>query len=104
MKIKIAITGGAGFLGSHVASHCLALGMEVTVIDNFSGGVKENIPEGCRWMQMDITDAESINGLFANYKFDYVYHLAADAGGYLSHFTAHHCYMNNLIGSINMGL
>jgi UDP-glucose 4-epimerase len=100
--LRVLITGGAGFLGAHVARHCIDLGMEVTVIDNFSGGFEENIPEGCRWMKMDITDTSDIDGLFANYRFDYVYHLAADARENLSHFTARHTYMNNLIGSVNI--
>jgi UDP-glucose 4-epimerase len=100
--LRVLITGGAGFLGSHVARHCLSLGMDVTIIDNFSGGFQENIPAGCRWMEMDVTNAEDINGLFANYRFDYVYHLAAYAAEVLSPHIKNFNYMNNVIGSMNV--
>lgn len=103
MKTKVLITGGAGFIGSHVARHCLDLGMEVVVMDDMSGGFAENVPEGCEFYAWNVHNQELVDSVFANEgPFDYVYHLAADARENLSHFTARHCYMNNLIGSINI--
>ncbi len=40
------VTGGAGFIGSHVARHCLARGDEVVVLDDLSGGFEDHVPAG----------------------------------------------------------
>ena len=45
MSKKILVTGGAGFIGSHVADHLVKQGKEVIVLDDLSGGFKDNIPE-----------------------------------------------------------
>lgn len=50
------ITGGAGFIGSHLAGALLAQGNNVRVIDNLATGVKENVPRGAEFLQGDITD------------------------------------------------
>ncbi len=42
--MRSLVTGGAGFIGSHVAGHCLKLGHDVIVLDDLSGGFKENVP------------------------------------------------------------
>lgn len=99
---KSLITGGAGFIGSHVAKHCLALGHEVVVLDDLSGGFEDHIPEGVTFVEGSITDVELINRLFDEHKFDYVYHLAAYAAEGLSHFIRRYNYQTNLIGSINL--
>lgn len=96
------ITGGAGFIGSHVAKHSLALGHEVVILDDLSGGFEDHIPEGATFVQGSITDETLIAELFAEHKFDYVYHLAAYAAEGLSHFIRRFNYNNNLIGSINL--
>jgi UDP-glucose 4-epimerase len=96
------VTGGAGFMGSHVADHLLALGHEVVVLDDLSGGFRENIPGGATFVQGSITDHELINRLFDRHSFDYVYHLAAYAAEGLSHFIKRFNYNNNLIGSVNL--
>ncbi len=44
------VTGGAGFIGSHVAKHCLALGHEVVVLDDLSGGFEDNVPAGADFL------------------------------------------------------
>jgi len=96
------ITGGAGFIGSHVAKHCLDMGHKVIVLDDLSGGFEDHIPAGVKFIEGSITDAELVHNLFAEYKFDYVYHLAAYAAEGLSHFIRNFNYNNNLIGSINL--
>lgn len=99
---KSLITGGAGFIGSHVAKHCLALGHEVIVLDDLSGGFEDHIPAGVTFIHGSVTDETLIRELFLKYKFDYVYHLAAYAAEGLSHFIRRFNYNNNLIGSINL--
>ena len=54
--MKILITGGAGFIGSHIAQAYLNLGHEVHVLDNMYSGKKENVPAGARLIEMDILD------------------------------------------------
>jgi UDP-glucose 4-epimerase len=54
MKGKVLVTGGAGFIGSHVADHYLAAGYEVTVLDNLSSGRRDNLPAAARFVQEDV--------------------------------------------------
>ena len=96
------ITGGAGFIGSHVVKHCLAMGHEVVVLDDLSGGFEDHIPFGAIYVQGSVADDKLVQELFEKYKFDYIYHLAAYAAEGLSHFIRKFNYTNNLIGSINL--
>ena len=56
------ITGGAGFIGSHVAKHCLAMGHKVIILDDLSGGFEDYIPESdnASFILGSITDAELV--------------------------------------------
>ena len=96
------VTGGAGFMGAHVAEHLLKMGHTVIVLDDLSGGFIDNVPEGAIFTEGSILDHESINRLFEKYSFTYVYHLAAYAAEGLSHFIKRFNYTNNLIGSVNL--
>jgi UDP-glucose 4-epimerase len=96
------VTGGAGFIGSHVAEHLVRKGHRVVVLDDLSGGFKENVPDGCCFVQGSILDHVLIDRLFDEHHFDYVYHLAAYAAEGLSHFIKRFNYNNNVIGSINL--
>jgi UDP-glucose 4-epimerase len=96
------VTGGAGFIGSHVVKHALALGHEVVVLDDLSGGFEDHIPAGAKFVQGSVVDHRLVTSLFAEHKFDYVYHLAAYAAEGLSHFIRRFNYNTNLVGSINL--
>jgi UDP-glucose 4-epimerase len=96
------ITGGAGFIGSHVARHCLATDHEVIIVDDLSGGFEDHIPDGATFRKGSVTDEKFVNSLFNEFKFDYVYHLGAYAAEGLSHFIRRYNYNTNLIGSINL--
>src|SRR5687768_1693159 len=102
MKQTVIVTGGAGFIGSNVAQHCLDLGFNVIVIDDLSGGFIDNVPEGCIFENCSILDMERMESIFASYRPEYVYHLAAYAAEGLSHFIRNYNYNNNLIGSMNV--
>jgi UDP-glucose 4-epimerase len=96
------VTGGAGFIGSHVAEHLVRNGHRVVVLDDLSGGFVENVPRGCQLVRGSILDHGLVNRLFAEHHFDYVYHLAAYAAEGLSHFIKRFNYSNNVIGSVNL--
>ena len=100
--IKSLVTGGAGFIGSHVADELLAAGHQVVVLDDLSGGFRDNVPARATFVEGSILDHELIDALFAEHRFDYVYHLAAYAAEGLSHFIKRYNYANNLIGSTNL--
>lgn len=96
------VTGGAGFMGSHVAEHLIRAGHDVVVLDDLSGGFRENVPDGATFVEGSALDHRLIEALFARHSFEYVYHLAAYAAEGLSHFIKRFNYNNNLIGSVNL--
>ncbi|MGA7990088.1 MAG: NAD-dependent epimerase/dehydratase family protein [Thermoanaerobaculia bacterium] len=102
MTIRSLITGGAGFIGSHVARHCLTFGHDVTVLDDLSGGFGDQVPDGSRFVEGSVTDVPLVTHLFNEGRFDYVYHLAAYAAEGLSHFIRRFNYTNNVVGSVNL--
>ncbi|MEO7908022.1 MAG: NAD-dependent epimerase/dehydratase family protein [Roseiflexaceae bacterium] len=99
---NILVTGGAGFIGSHVTEGLLARGHTVVVLDDLSGGFTENVIDGASFVHGSINDVELVNELFEQTRFEYVYHLAAYAAEGLSHFIKRFNYNNNLIGSANL--
>ena len=75
--LRILVTGGAGFIGSHLVDKLLSLGHEVTVIDNLSAGTGAFLPPQAEFIQADIRDRKTLQDLFEKRKFDVVYHEAA---------------------------
>ena len=76
--MKILVTGGAGFIGSHLLQLLQGQqGVEVVVYDNLSSGRREHVPKGIRLVEGDVRDAEGLARLFASEAFDSVVHLAA---------------------------
>lgn len=96
------VTGGAGFIGSHVVDELLKMGHRVVVLDDLSGGSRANIPSDVQFILGSITDEKLVNEVFEKHKIEYVFHLAAYAAEGLSHFIRRFNYQNNLIGSINL--
>ncbi|HHY94784.1 MAG TPA: SDR family oxidoreductase [Firmicutes bacterium] len=77
MPSRVLVTGGAGFIGSHLADGLLALGHEVAVVDNLSTGRREQVPAGSRFYEVDIRESDPLGRLFASFRPRVVYHLAA---------------------------
>ncbi len=98
----VLVTGGAGFIGSHVAENLVKSGYAVTILDDLSGGFTDNLPIGSRFIQGDINQVSLVNELFQETQFRYIFHLAAYAAEGLSHFIKRFNYNNNLIGSVNL--
>lgn len=101
-KAKVLVTGGAGFIGSHVAQELLTLGYSVVVLDDLSGGFRKNIPIDAEFVQGDVNDTALLSEIFEKHQFEYVFHLAAYAAEGLSHFIKRFNYTNNLVGSVGL--
>jgi len=71
----VLVTGGAGFIGSHVARALLAAGRKVTVLDNLSVGSRSAVPEGVRFVEGDVRSADAVRDALTGV--DAVVHLAA---------------------------
>jgi UDP-glucose 4-epimerase len=80
----------------------LKLGHKVIVLDDLSGGFADQVPPGAEFVVGSVTDPALLSSLFATYRFDYVYHLAAYAAVGLSHFIRRYNYTTNLIGTVNL--
>jgi len=80
--MNVLVTGGAGFIGSHLAGRLRDLGHDVTVVDDLSNGYVSNIPEGVGFIEMDLADSSKYFQLPSN--IDVVYHLASQASGEMS--------------------
>jgi len=77
--VETLVTGGAGFIGSHLVEELLQKGRKVVVLDDLSTGKRENLPdsEDLEFVEGSITDRELLRELFSKYKFKSVFHLAA---------------------------
>ncbi len=96
------VTGGAGFIGSHLVDELLHLKYKVIILDDLSGGFLRNINQKATFVKGSVSNQKLVNSIFEKYKIDYVFHLAAYAAEGLSPFIRHFNYENNLIGSINL--
>lgn len=99
---RCLVTGGAGFMGSHLAEELLSRGHEVVVLDDLSGGFRDNVPVSATFVEGSVVQHELVNRLFKEEGIEYVFHLAAYAAEGLSHFIKRFNYNNNLIGSMNL--
>jgi len=103
--MKVIITGGAGFIGSHLADFLVDLNYEVVVVDNLSIGRLENISHLLKhptftFLQADITNFDEIESIFKNV--DWVFHLAALADIVPSIENPTEYYKSNVTGTFNV--
>lgn len=77
MNKKILLTGGAGYIGSHVSNLLLEEGYDVTIIDNLITGHKQLLPRAAEFINCDIADKNKISDVLKKKKFDITIHLAA---------------------------
>jgi UDP-glucose 4-epimerase len=79
MSSRAIVTGGAGFIGSHLVDALLAAGEQVTVIDDLSSGSAAAVAAGARLCELDIVDRAALDSVFDDVRPSTVYHLAAQA-------------------------
>ena len=104
-KQNVLVTGGAGFIGSHLVDRLLADGHDVTVIDNYSTGRPQNLDHvkdrsQLKLIKEDIRDAQAIKPLFKGK--DMVFHLAALADIVPSIVNPVEYYLSNVLGTMNV--
>lgn len=75
--MNILVTGGAGFIASHIVDAYIQLGHSVSVLDNLSTGREKNLNPRASFVHQDVRDADAMRNLFARQKFDVVNHHAA---------------------------
>ena len=96
------VTGGAGFIGSHLCRKLLGQGHTVLALDDLSGGFVDNLPTGVTFIQGSTTDEFLVSQIFEENTIDYVFHFAAYAAEGLSHFIRSFNYRNNVLGSVSL--
>ncbi len=101
MSLKVLVTGGAGFIGSRVATRLIKDGHQVAVVDNFATGNSKNVPAEATFYQMSIGD-EALKDVFAKEKFDVVIHHAAQIDVRKSVENPAYDATVNVLGSLNL--
>lgn len=99
--MKILVTGGAGFIGSHIVDRLIADGHDVAIVDNLSTGKRENLNPKARFHELDIADPK-LKDVFDAEKPDMVSHQAAQIDVRLSVSDPMHDARANVLGSINL--
>jgi UDP-glucose 4-epimerase len=99
---RVVVTGGAGFIGSHVADAFLADGAKVLVIDDLSSGREENVPAAAELQPVDIVDAQQLRKAIEGFAPDVVCHLAAQASVTVSVERPEHDLEVNVRGTLNV--
>ena len=100
--MRVLVTGGAGFIGSHVADAAIEAGHEVLVVDNLSTGRTENLPPGADFHPIDIRNEQELRELALHFKPDAISHHAAQASVAVSVREPVMDAEVNLIGSLNV--
>jgi UDP-glucose 4-epimerase len=99
--VKVLVTGGAGFIGSHVVDKLIQEKCQVVIIDNLSTGLRENINPAATFIQLDIRNDEILT-IFMTEKFDFVIHLAAQTMVHKSLEMPDYDCDINILGTVNI--
>jgi UDP-glucose 4-epimerase len=103
MREIVLVTGGAGFIGSHLVDALIKKDYEVVVIDDLSTGKRENINPNVRiFYEEDISDHDRVMKLLKNFRFKYIFHLAAKARIQPSFENPNEYFKTNVVGTFNL--
>jgi UDP-glucose 4-epimerase len=100
--VNVLVTGGAGFIGSHLCDALVARGDRVTALDDLSTGAVENVPAGAELVQADVADADALERAFAGRAFDAVLHVAGQASIATSFADPGRDLRVNVVGTLNV--
>lgn len=100
--MRLLVTGGAGFIGSHIAEQAVARGWEVAVLDDLSSGNRDNVPVQATFFEGDIRDEILVRRVFENFRPSVVSHQAAQASVSVSVREPAKDAEINILGSINL--
>lgn len=102
MKVKnILVTGGAGFIGSHITDKLIKIGHGVTIIDNLSTGEKAYINPKAKFVKGDVANKKDVESVFRQH-FDAVLHIAGSASSIQSFMNPNKDIRTNFIGTVNI--
>jgi UDP-glucose 4-epimerase len=99
---RVLVTGGAGFIGSHLSERLLADGWGVTVLDNLATGSLANVPDAVDFVEGDVSDRELVDSVFAATRFDAVCHVAGQASIRISFAEPERDLDTNVLGALNV--
>jgi UDP-glucose 4-epimerase len=99
---RVLVTGGAGFIGSHLCDRLLAAGHGVTALDDLSTGRREHVPGGARFVAADVADADAVGACFGGTRFDAVFHIAGQASIARSFDRPERDLRTNVFGTLNV--
>src|SRR5689334_11869065 len=100
--MRALVTGGAGFIGSHVVESLLSKGHEVVAVDDLSSGKRENVPAAARLEVVDIRDGAALDWVFAAFRPEIVSHQAAQVSVSVSTREPVRDAHINILGSLNV--
>jgi len=99
---NVLVTGGAGFIGSHLTDRLLAEGHEVTVLDNLATGSRENVASEATFVEGDVGDRALVSNVCASGRFDAVFHIAGQASIRVSFTEPEIDLRTNVVGTVNV--
>lgn len=100
--MRVLVTGGAGFMGSHAVDRLLELGHEVTAADSLIGGYVENVDPAAEFVECDLADRGAAGALVESADPEVIFHFAADATEGRSQFTPLSSMDNNVVAYLNV--
>ena len=100
--MRVLVSGGAGFIGSHIVDRVLAEGHEVAVIDDFSTGRRENVAKGAKLYELDLRDRDGVFRAVSDFRPTHVTHQAAQASVAISVREPAKDASVNVIGGLNL--
>ena len=100
--MRVLVTGGAGFIGSHIADDLLGAGHEVSVLDDLSTGRRENVPAGATLIEVDLRDGPAVKQILAELRPEVISHQAAQTSVSVSTREPLRDAEINVLGSLNL--
>jgi UDP-glucose 4-epimerase len=100
--MKALVTGGAGFIGSHLADALLAEGHDVSIVDNLVTGKRRNLPAAARFYEVDICDAAKLDEVIRRETPEVVFHQAAQMSVKVSTDNPRYDAQVNVLGLLNV--